>query len=233
MGQAVRKPVTGISSMATRQVLAELAVAYERLSGQPVAIESVGGVDAARRVLEGEAFDIVVLSADALDRVADAGRVDPASRVAFVKSGIGVAIKAGQPRPDLLTEAALRDAILSARSIGYSTGPSGKYLTQLFERWGIADVIAARIVQAPPGVPVGELVACGDVALGFQQLSELIHLAGIDVVGGLPPEIQLDTVFSAAIGSSSSEPDAAKALLRFMVASGADAVKLRHGVTSA
>nr|WP_235851514.1 substrate-binding domain-containing protein [Paraburkholderia acidicola] len=161
------------------------------------------------------------------------GRVDPVSRVAFARSGIGVAIAAGQPRPDLLTEAALRDAILSARSIGYSTGPSGRYLTQLFERWGIADIIAARTVQVPPGVPVGDLVACGDVALGFQQLSELIHLPGIDVVGGLPPEIQLDTVFSAAIGCSSTEPDAAKALLRFMVASGAEAVKLRHGLTQA
>ncbi|MBK3843019.1 ABC transporter substrate-binding protein [Paraburkholderia aspalathi] len=219
--------------MATRQVLAELAVTYERLSGQPVVIESVGGVDATRRVLDGEAFDIVVLAADALDRLAAAGRVDPTSRVAFARSGIGVAITAGQPRPDVQTEAALRDSILSARSVGYSTGPSGRYLTQLFQRWGIADIIAARTVQAPPGVPVGDLVARGDVALGFQQLSELIHLPGIDVVGVLPPEIQLDTVFSAAITCSSGEPDAAKALLRFMVASESEAMKLRHGVMPA
>jgi molybdate transport system substrate-binding protein len=232
-GQAVRKPITGISSMATRQVLAELAVTYEHLSGQPVVIESVGGVDAARRVQDGEAFDIVVLAAEALDRLAAAGRVDPTSRVAFARSGIGVAVAAGQPRPDLRTEAALRDSILSARSIGYSTGPSGMHLTRLFERWGIADIVAARIVQAPPGVPVGDLIARGDVALGFQQLSELIHLPGIDVLGGLPSEIQLNTVFSAAISCSSSEPDAAKALLRFMVASESEAVKLRHGMTPA
>lgn len=164
-GQATRKPITGISSMATRQVLAELAVSYEQLSGRPVVIESVGGVDAVRRVEDGEAFDIVVLAADALDLLAVAGRVDPASRVAFVQSGIGVAVAAGQPRPNLRTEAELRDSILSARSIGYSTGPSGRHLTRLFERWGIADVIAERIVQAPPGVPVGDLVARGDVAL--------------------------------------------------------------------
>jgi molybdate transport system substrate-binding protein len=146
---------------------------------------------------------------------------------------IGVAVAAGQPRPDLRTEAALRDSILSARSIGYSTGPSGRHLTRLFERWGIADIIAARIVQAQPGVPVGDLIARGDVALGFQQLSELIHLPGIEVLGGLPSEIQLNTVFSAAISCSPSEPDAAKALLRFMVASESEAVKLRHGMTMA
>lgn len=198
-GQATRKPITGISSMATRQVLAELAVSYEQLSGRPVVIESVGGVDAVRRVEDGEAFDIVVLAADALDLLAVAGRVDPASRVAFVQSGIGVAVAAGQPRPNLRTEAELRDSILSARSIGYSTGPSGRHLTRLFERWGIADVIAERIVQAPPGVPVGDLVARGDVVkivAGFRidAAHRADHLAREqDVVNGNHASQQIDT----------------------------------------
>ena len=231
--QAVRKPITGISSMATRQVLAELAGAYERLSGQPVAIESVGGVDAARRVQDGEAFDIVVLAADALDRLATAGRVDPASRVDFACSGIAIAVAAGQPRPDIRTEAALREAILGARSIGYSTGPSGTHLTRLFERWGIADIIAPRIVQAPPGVPVGALVARGEIALGFQQLSELIHLPGIDVVGMLPPEIQSITVFAAAVCTAASQREAAQALLSFLTSSEADRAKSANGMQPA
>lgn len=229
-GQTVRKPITGISSMATRQVLAELVATYERLSGQPVAIQSVGGVDAARRVQEGEAFDIVVLAADALNRLAAAGSVDPASRVALARSGIAIAVAAGQVRPDVSTEAALRDAILGARSIGYSTGPSGAHLTRLFERWGIAETIAARIVQAPPGVPVGALVARGDVALGFQQLSELIHLPGIDVVGALPDAAQSMTVFAAAICTATTQREAAQALLAFLTSREADNAKSGNGM---
>jgi molybdate transport system substrate-binding protein len=232
-GQTVRTPITGISSMATRQVLVELAAAYERLAGQPVAIESVGGVDAARRVQDGESFDIVVLAADALDRLAAAGRVEPASRVALARSGIAIAVAAGQARPDVSTEAALRDAILSARSIGYSTGPSGAHLSRLFERWDIAETIASRVVQAPPGVPVGALVARGEVALGFQQLSELIHLPGIDVVGALPPEAQSLTVFAAAICAATRQREAAQALLAFLRSREADGAKLENGMEPA
>ena len=170
-----------------------------------MAIESVGGVAAARRVQDGEPFDIVVLAADAIDRLAAAGRVDPGSRVDLARSGVAIAVAAGAPRPGIGTEAAVRDAILAARSIGYSTGPSGSHLTRLFERWGIAETIASRIVQAPPGVPVGTLIARGEVELGFQQLSELMHLPGIDVIGALPPEIQVMTVFSAAVCTASGQ----------------------------
>jgi molybdate transport system substrate-binding protein len=196
-------------------------------------MESVGGVDAARRVQDGEVFDIAVLAADALDRLAAAGRIDPASRVELARSGIAIAVAAGQPRPDIRTEAALRDAILGARSIGYSTGPSGTHLTRLFERWGIADLIAARIVQAPPGVPVGALVARGDVALGFQQLSELIHLPGIDLVGALPPEIQSTTVFAAAVCTATNQREAAQALLSFLTSREADGAKSANGMEPA
>lgn len=231
--QPMRKPIIGISSMATRQVLAELAGTYEHLSGQRVVIESVGGVDAARRIQDGEAFDIVVLAADALDRLAAAGRIDPATRVDFARSGIAIAVAAGQPPPDIRTEAALRDAILGARSIGYSSGPSGTHLTRLFERWGIAAAIATRIVQAPPGVPVGALVARGDVALGFQQLSELIHLPGIDVVGTLPSGIQSKTVFVAAVCTATNRREAAQALLSFMTSREADGAKSGNGMEPA
>jgi molybdate transport system substrate-binding protein len=229
-GQTARKPITGISSMATRQVLAELALAYERASGQPVAIQSVGGVDAARRVSEGEAFDIVVLASDAIDRLASAGRVDPSGKVGLARSGIAIAVAAGEPHPDIGTEAALREAILNARSIGYSTGPSGAHLTRLFERWGIAQSIAGRIVQAPPGVPVGVLVARGDVTLGFQQLSELIHLPGIEVVGAMPAAIQLTTIFAASICTATKQREAAQALLSFLTSREADSAKSATGM---
>ncbi|CAG4902704.1 substrate-binding domain-containing protein [Paraburkholderia gardini] len=232
-GPTTGEAITGISSMATRQILAGLVPEYERLSGQRVTIESIGGVAAARRVQEGEPFDVVVLAADALDRLVEAGRIDPASRVDVARSGVAVAVAAGAPRPDIGSEAAVRDAILAARSIGYSTGPSGVHLSRLFERWGIAQAIAPRIVQAPPGVPVGMLVARGEVELGFQQSSELMHVSGIDVLGPLPPEIQIVTVFSAAICMLSRQKDASWALLSFLGSPAAGPVKLRHGMEPA
>jgi len=231
--QAIGERIIGISSMAARHVLAELANVYERRSGQRVAIESVGGVDAARRVQGGEAFDFVVLAADAIDQLARSARIDPGSRTDLARSGVAIAVAAGARRPDVGDEPAVRRAVLAARTIGYSTGPSGAHLARLFERWGIAEAIAPRIVQATPGVPVGTLVARGDVELGFQQLSELIHLPGIDVIGLLPPEIQLVTVFSAAVCTTSARPEVARALLSFMGSSEADAAKRRHGMEPA
>ncbi|MGE8158884.1 substrate-binding domain-containing protein [Paraburkholderia sp. NPDC080076] len=225
--------ITGISSMATRQVLAELVQDYERLTGQPVVVRSVGGVDAARRVENGDRFDFVVLAADVIDRLETAGHVVSGSRVDVARSGVAIAVAAGAPRPDVGTEAALRETILAARSIGYSTGPSGSHLSHLFERWGIAETIALRVVQAPPGVPVGALVARGEVELGFQQLSELMHLPGIDVIGSLPTEVQIVTVFAAAICTASRQSDAAKAVLSFLASSEARFAKLRHGMEPA
>ena len=225
--------ITGISSMAVRQVLAELADAYAQHSGQSVSIESVGGVDALRRVREGEAFDVVVLAADAIEQLAAVGRVDPASRIDLARSGVAIAVAAGAPRPDIASESALRDAVLRARTIGYSTGPSGAHLVRLFKRWGIADAIAPRIVQASPGIPVGTLVVRGEVELGFQQLSELLHMPGLDVVGPLPAEIQVVTVFSAAVCTASSRAAAARKLLSFLASAQADAAKRRHGMEPA
>jgi molybdate transport system substrate-binding protein len=228
-----RDVITGISSMAMRHALTELGDAYEAQSGKRVTVVSVGGVEAARRVADGERFDFVVLAADAIDKLAAGGHVDPGSRTDLARSGVAIAVPAGAPRPNIGSESAVRDAVLRARTIGYSTGPSGVHLVRLFERWGIADAIAPRIVQASPGVPVGTLVARGDVELGFQQLSELMHLPGIDVIGLLPPEIQVETVFSAAVCTGSNCPSAAKALLSFLASPEVDATKRRHGMAPA
>src|SRR4030095_5437181 len=225
--------ITGISSMAMRHVLTELADAYEQQSGQPVAMVSVGGVDAVRRVGDGEAFDFVVLAADVIDQLAAGGRVASGSRTDLARCAVAMAVATGATRPDVSTESAVRDAVLRARNIGYSTGPSGAHLIRLFERWGIAGTIAPRIVQAPAGVPVGSLVARGDVELGFQQLSELMHAPGIDVIGLLPPEIQVVTVFAAAVCTASNRAAAANALLAFLASPEADAVKRRHGMEPA
>ena len=125
--------ITGISSMATRQVLAELARAFEQRSGCEVAIESVGGVDAAKRVQAGEPFDVVILASDAIDRLIAAGHVAGA-RVDLVRSPVAIAVRSGAPRPDVSSENAVRRAVLAARHISYSTGPSGVHLARLFKR---------------------------------------------------------------------------------------------------
>lgn len=222
--------LTVISSMATRHVLTQLAQAYEAVSGQHVSIVSVGGVEAARRIQEGERFDVVVLASDALDRLERDGHVISGSRVGVARSEVAVAIKHGEPRRDVSSESALRDAVLRARTIGYSTGPSGTHIINLLRKWGIADVIADRIVEARPGVPVGSLVAEGKVELGFQQLSELVHEPGIDIVGMLPAAIQAVTVFSAAICATSQRQEAAKAFLNHLASSNGDQVKITHGM---
>ena len=228
--------ISGISSMATRQVLAELAAAYRQQSGTEVAIESVGGVDAATRVQAGEAFDIVVLAADAIAKLVASGHVLADSRTDLVRSTVAIAVRAAQfdgPRPDVGSEDALKSAVLAARTLGYSTGPSGTALLQLFARWGIADLVRDRIVQAPPGVPVGQLVADGAVELGFQQFSEMLHQPGIEVLGTMPAGCEIVTTFSGGVCTATKQAGAARALLAFMHSPAAADAKRRHGMEPA
>jgi molybdate transport system substrate-binding protein len=225
--------IKGISSMATRQVLADLVSAYQADTGVTVDIESVGGVDAARRVLAGEAFDVVILASDAIAKLQAAGRVVEGSAIDLVHSGVAVAVRAGTPVPDISDEGAVRKAVLAANTLSYSTGPSGVALAKLFERWGIADEIKGRIVQAPVGVPVGALVARGEVELGFQQLSELLHVDGITIVGPLPAAIQITTTFTAGLVTDCNQVEAVRDLLAFMTSPAAADAKRRQGMEPA
>lgn len=223
-----------ISSMATKALLADLVALHAQASpGSAVSVESVGGVDAAKRVQAGEAFDVVALASNAIDKLIAEGHVLAGSRVDLVHSGVAVAVRAGAARPDISNEAALKAAVLAARTLGYSTGPSGVQLAKLFERWGIAEQIADRIVTAPPGVPVGALVAQGAVELGFQQLSELMNLEGITLLGPLPPEVQITTTFSAGIAATSTRPEAVRELLAFLASPATAEAKRRNGMDPA
>ncbi|PKO75866.1 MAG: molybdenum ABC transporter substrate-binding protein [Betaproteobacteria bacterium HGW-Betaproteobacteria-15] len=224
-------PIRIISSMATKQVLADLIALYRQAHPDTVIeLESVGGVDAAKRVQAGEAFDIVALASNAVAQLTTDGKVVAGSTVDVVRSGVALAVRSGAPHPDIGSEAAVKQAVLGARTLGYSTGPSGVQLAKLFERWGIAEQIKDRIVTAPPGVPVGSLVAKGEVELGFQQLSELMSLEGIDVLGPLPAQIQIITTFSAGLATASTQPDAVRALLAFLVSPATGPTKQRNGM---
>lgn len=219
--------LTGISSMATRHLLAELAGWWAAQGGVRVAFESVGGVDAARRVAAGEHFDLVVLASDAIDTLLAAGQLQ-GPRVDLVRSAMVLAVPAGAAHPPLHDEAALRAAVAAAPSLGYSTGPSGKHLLALLARWGLQDTLAPRLVLAPPGVPVATLVARGQAALGFQQLPEFAGQPGIEVVGELPAGAAMTTVFSAALGLH-AHPAAAEVLAAFRRPDTADTLR-RHGL---
>lgn len=217
--------------MATRGLLAELCATYAESSGVPVKLEAMGGVDALRRIVAGEAFDAVFLASDAIDKLAEAGKVDAGSQVALANSAVAVAVPAGAPRPDISSEASLRLAVLSASRIGYSTGPSGAALLEMFRHWGIGEALRNRLLQAPPGVPVGALLARGDATLGFQQLSELLGMPGIELLGTLPESIAINTVFSGAVCTGSTQPAQARALLEHLASPACDEAKQRHGMS--
>ena len=227
------EPLHVISSMATRALLSELARDYTAATSCPVATEAAGGVDVANRVERGEALEVVVLASTAIDKLIAARKILAGSRVDLVRSGIAVAVRAGAPKPNITTEQALEQAVRRAGSVSYSTGPSGTHLEKTFERWGILDALRPRIVVPPPGVPVASLVAAGTVELGFQQLSELAHVAGVDVVGPLPPPVQTVTIFSGGIAATCRRPEAARALLDFLASPAAAHMKQRHGMEPA
>jgi molybdate transport system substrate-binding protein len=145
----------------------------------------------------GETYDLLIMSAPSIDEHIKDGKVVPGSRVDLARSGIGVGVKAGAPKPDIGTTEALKKTLLAAKSIGYSTGPSGVYMVALFQRMGIADEITHKLKQTPTGVFVGSIIASGEAEIGFQQVSELSHFAGVDYVGALPADIQQFTTFSS------------------------------------
>lgn len=220
--------------MATKALLADLSQLYQAQTGVEVQILSVGGVDAAKRVQAGETLDMVLLASDAIDRLLDSGHAMAGSRHDWVRSPVAVAVPAGVAKPDVGSEQALKAAVLSSPSLSYSTGPSGVYLEQLFARWGIAEQVKSRVVVPPPGTPVGALLASCQVALGFQQMSELMGVAGIEVLGTLPNEVAYITTFSSAvpavIAHDATRVQAVQAFLNFLSSADVEEVKRRQGM---
>ena len=222
-----------MASLAIKAAYLELAPAFERSRGEKVETEWAGMVDIRKRLAAGEAPDAVIGSAALIDELAAGGRLDAASRVDIAKAQVGAAVRAGARKPDLGSVEAFKNALRTARSVVYSSGPSGVYLAQLFHDLGMAEELKSKAVQAPPGALVGERVARGEFELCFQQVPELAQVAGLDYVGPLPAEIQLTTVFSGAVHTSASRAGVAAALLGFLASRDAQPVLRRHGLEPA
>ncbi|MDE2579846.1 MAG: substrate-binding domain-containing protein [Hyphomicrobiales bacterium] len=225
--------LTGISSMATKMILNEIAALYEKQTGCRVVIESVGGVDAARRVRAGETFDFVALAREALEALQHEGLLAQGAVVPFALSPVALAARHGAPKPNITDEAAVRHAMEHAASIGYSTGPSGAHLMKLIETWRLGDALAPRLVKAPAGVPVARLVAEGKAEFGFQQLSELSNTPGVDVIGLLPQAIQSVTVFAAGAGAHARDGRSSAAFLAFLASPQTAPIKQHYGMEPA
>jgi molybdate transport system substrate-binding protein len=219
--------LTGLSSMATRRILADLARDYEVSRGIQVEIRSMGGVEAAKLARAREPTDIVVLASKVIASLEAEGHLAKGGTKGFARSEIGVAIRAGLALPSIANAQAVKQAMLDARRICYSTGPSGDHLKTLCEKWGVPP---SRTLVAPPGVAVATLVANGEADLGFQQLGELIGEPGIEVVGPLPPHVQAVTVFAAGVSVTSRDPDGARALVAYLASINTDGVKRLHGM---
>ena len=212
----------------------ELAPQFERtMKLKVVTVTTSMGVGAdtiPNRVKRGEPVDVVILPEAAIDDLIRAGRIAAGTKTALARSAIGMAVRAGAPRPDISTVDGLKRALLNAKSVAYSSSVSGDYLVnELFPRLGIVNEMRIR-GRRIEGERVGAVVARGDAEIGFQQVSELLPIAGIDYVGPLPPEVQRITTFAAAVVTSSSNRDIAGALIRHLASPEAVAVITKSGL---
>jgi molybdate transport system substrate-binding protein len=208
---------------------------YERASGNTVVTAfgpSMGTTQNAIpvRLERGEPVDVLILVGYALDDLIKRGKAVADSRTDLVRSPIGIAVRAGAPKPDISSVDALKRTLLAAKSVAYSDSASGVYVsTELFSRLGIAEEMKGK-AKMIPATPVGEIVAHGDAEIGFQQISELMPVQGIDIIGQLPAEVQKITVFSAGVSTTSKEPDAAKSLIKFLASPQAAPVLIKAGL---
>jgi molybdate transport system substrate-binding protein len=218
-----------MASAAFKEAYLELVPEFERTTGHKVVTIWIPTVEIMQRLKGGEIVDIVILAADAIDGLIKLGKLAHGSRVDLAKSGVAAAVRAGAPKPDISSGEALKRSVLAAKSIVYSHGPSGIYLADLFQRMGIAEQLKPK-VKLVQGEPAGAVVARGEAEIGFQQVSELIHVPGIDFVGALPAELQPGFSFAGAISRNAKEPEAAMKLLLFLASPGSAATITKAGL---
>jgi molybdate transport system substrate-binding protein len=221
------------STQATEEAYKELVAQFEKASGHKVTTYFSGTLNVQKRLADGEPYDLIIMAGPAIDDQIKLGKAAAGSRVDFAQSGTGMAVRKGAAKPDISSVEAFKKTLLGTRSIGYSTGPSGVYIVSVFDKIGLADQLKPKLKQTPSGVFVGTLIATGETEIGFQQISELVHFAGIDYVGPLPGDLQRMTMFSTGIHANAQQPDAAKALVKFITAPGAAPIIRKHGLEPA
>ena len=230
MNTAHAAEIKVIAANAVKEAYLDLVRSFEKSSGHKVTTIWAGTESITKRISGGEVVDIVIIAAPNIDKLILEGKLVAGSRADVAKSGVGVAVRAGLPKPDVSSSEAVKKAVLAAKSVAYSSGPSGFYIADLFKKMGIADQIKEKVKQTPSGVQVGELVARGEADLGFQQVGELLHMKGIDYLGPLPADIQQITVYSAGLHAAATAPDAAKALVKFLTAPEAAPIITKTGM---
>lgn len=221
-----------MATAAFRAAYRELLPIFERVSGHRVTTVWASTQDIIARVKAGEPTDMVIMAASAVDELVEAGKLAKDSRVNIATSWVAMAVREGAPKPDIRTTESFRHAMLAAQSIACSFGPSGLYLLSLFERLGIATQINGKIQQIK-GEPVGAVVARGDAEMGFQQMSELLPVPGIDIVGPLPPDIQQITAFATGMHRNTRVAAAAQAMTKFFRAPAAHPIIRASGMDPA
>jgi len=219
-----------LASVAMKDAYLELIPQFEKATGHKVTAAWSSTPDVQKRIAAGEAADLIILGDSGTEELIKQGKLVASSRVNFAKAGIGVAVRAGTPRPDISSADAVKRSVLAAKSVAYSAGASGIYLVSMFQKLGVSDQIKSKTAAVKPGEPVGEVVARGDAEIGFHQVSELIPVKGIEILGSLPAEIQNITVYSGGIHSATREADAATALVKFLTAPAASRIIKKHGL---
>ena len=230
VGHAGAAELNVVGAGAIEEPFEQLSADFGRESGHKVhaIFGPVGGMQA--KLKGGEKADVIVLSAAAMDALDKDGSLVAGSRADLAKTGVGVVVKAGTSLPDIGSVDAFKRTLLAAKSVAYSDSASGVYVsTEMFAKLGIADAMKDK-ARKIPATPVGEIVAHGDAEIGFQQISELMPVKGIDIVGQLPAEVQKITIFSAGVSTTSKEPDAAKSLITFLASAQAAPVLIKAGL---
>lgn len=207
-----------IAANALKDGYVEIVTAFEKSTGHKVATTWAGTVSATKRVSEGEIYDLVIIGSNNIDQLIAAGKLAAGSRADFAVTGIGMAIRAGLPRPDVSSSEAVKAAVLAADSIVYSAGPSGIHIGDLLKKMGIAEQIAAKVKQPSSGAEVASILARGEAAFGFAQVSEFVNVPGLTDLGPLPASIQSLTIYSIGMHVAAPSPESSKALVKHLKA---------------
>lgn len=230
---ALAEEIRVFAPNAAKEAVIEAASGFEQSSGHKVLVTWLGTEAITKRIAEGEAVDVVVNAAQNIDRQAKDGKLIAATRTDFARSGIGIAIPAGAAQPDISTTEALKATLLTAPRVVVSSGTSGRHMVELFTKLGIGEALKPKTKQPPSGAQIADFLAAKEADLGFQQVSELMHAKGIQYLGPIPEDLQMYTVYSAAVHANAANAEAAKAFLAALRAPATQAVVRASGMEPA